>query len=120
MRKRFWVVLLLAALTTAFAGCRRYQAPWDSFCFSSEDHREIALDGAERDYVIRVLNSGKWSGDSPEGRYDFVFYTAKQEVRYDSRSGIFYDVTGKRSLTVSDEERAVIGRMLFGGRGGET
>ncbi len=46
--------------------------------------------------------------DLTECDIDFLFYTQKEKIRYHSECGAFYDITGKRSVAVSENEHALI------------
>ncbi len=101
------LVLFLAS------GCgKTYELPWDQFCLRIEDNREILLSAEDKGYIIDALNKGNWSGSTTDCECDFVFYTAKQEVRYHSECGTFNDCTNRRAFELSEEQRQRINEML--------
>ena len=117
---RLLLPALAICLTLCFAGCARavYRLPWDDpFC--TRGGRTVTLTVEEKTFFIGVLNAGDWRDDPSGGAADagndgdFVFSTASQTVRYQPESGTFRDVTRKKVMTVSAEDRDTIHGILF-------
>ncbi len=118
MKRAIITVLAFVILLLTVVGCgKTYEKPWDQFCFQLREgeldvNKEIALSSEDIEYILSIMNSGKWINDLSECDCDFVFYTAKQEVRYHSECGTFTDCTNKRSMTVTEEQRQKINSIL--------
>ena len=118
MKRAIITVLALVILLLTVAGCgKTYEKPWDQFCFQLREgeldvNKEIALSSEDTEYILSIMNSGKWINDLSNCGCDFVFYTSKQEVRYHSECGTFNDYTNKRSMTVTEEQRQKINSIL--------
>ena len=112
MKRTIIVFLAFVFLLLTATGCgKTYERPWDQFCFEL-DGGEIALSSKDVNYIIDIWNNGKWINSLSNCGYDFVFYTAKQEVGYQSSCGTFNDWTNQRSMTVTEEQRQKINSIL--------
>ena len=106
------VIATLCAL--CLVGCEKktYELPWDHCCHSIQNASTVELSGEDRTYVVDVLNDGAWEEKTPNCVFDYIFYLKKQEVRYHSACGTFYDCTNQKSMTASHEERTKINTAL--------
>ena len=119
MKRAIVAALALCALLAALSGCgkaKTYAVPWDQFCLTLEDSREIRLRAAEKDAVVDILNRGVWTDGLSDCDCDYVLYTQRQTVRYASGSGIFNDLTRQKSLTVPQAQRQRINGFLTDGK----
>ena len=117
MKRTIIIVLAFFILLLTATGCgKTYERPWDQFCFELDGgldvKKEIALSSEDIDYILDILNNGKWINSLSNCGYDFVFYTAKQEVGYQSSCGTFNDWTNQRSMTVTEEQYKIINELL--------
>ena len=117
MKRAIINILLCVLLLFLATGCgKTYERPWDQFCFELDGgldvKKEVTLSSEDIDYILDVLNNGKWTNSLSNCGYDFVFYTAKQEVGYQTSSGTFNDWTNQRSMTVTEEQRQKINSIL--------
>ena len=113
MKRTIIIVLAFVILLLTATGCgKTYELPWDQFCVKIEDHKEIVISTEDKDYIIDLLNKGKWVNDLVESAGDFVFYTKKQELHYSSMCGSFNDGANNRCLIVTEEQRQRINRIL--------
>ena len=110
--KKIIAIILTMFLSFNFSSCKVYKLPWDQFCATVENPREVELDYEERKYIIDIFNSGRWQLDNSKCASDFKFYPQAQEVGYHSECGIFNDYTRKRHLKVSEEQRQKINDIL--------
>ena len=98
------------------SGCaeRTYELSWDGFCYvPGEPYEEaVELDPKDKNYIIDILNSATWINDLAKCPADFIFVTQKQRIHYNCESGVFNDMTGTRSTTVSEADRLKINTIL--------
>lgn len=113
MKKLISLALALICLF-CIAGCsaKTYELPWDNFCCTVEDPTDVPMSKEGKKYVIDLLNGAEWTDDTPNCGSDYIFYTKKQEVRYHSECGTFFDVTNKKGVAVSDEQKANVNKYL--------
>jgi hypothetical protein len=88
-----------------------YKLPHDSFCYSDTD-TVVELEIEEKEYIINLLNEGKWHPDVAKCTTDYNFYTQKQSLGYNAEEGIFNDFTLSRSLKLSEEDRIAVNLYL--------
>ncbi|MBO4413787.1 MAG: hypothetical protein J5830_03690 [Clostridia bacterium] len=117
MKRVIITALLCVLMLFTAAGCgKTYERPWDQFCFELEGeldvNKEVALSSEDIEYILGILNNGTWINDLSNCGCDYVFYTAKQEVRYHSECGTFNDYTNKKSMKVTEEQRQKINGIL--------
>jgi hypothetical protein len=110
--KKLVVLFLTIIFLFSLSSCKVYKLPWDQFCATVENPREVELDYEDRKYIIDIFNSGRWRLDNSKFASDFMFYPQAQEVGYHSECGIFNDYTRKRYLKVSEEQRQKINDIL--------
>ena len=112
--KKALVLILAFTLLLGLCGCsrREYELPWDHFCYSADDGSAIELSSDEKDYIIDLLNSGKWYGEIAKCTSDVKFATQRQSIGYCISEGIFNDFTQNKSLRLSDKDRKVVNEYL--------
>lgn len=111
--KKLVTLVLSIIFSFCFSGCVRvYKLPWDQFCATVENPRDVELSYEERKYIIDIFNDGRWIFDNSKCASDFKFYPQAQEVGYHSECGIFNDYTRNMHLKVSEEQRVEINRIL--------
>ncbi len=112
--KKCIVLVLTVIVVLGFAGCggNTYELPHDQFCYSVDLSAVIELETEDKSYIVDLLNEASWVNDLSNCDSDFVFYTQNQEVSYHSECGTFNDITNKKSMTVSEEERVAINTAL--------
>ena len=113
--KKFIIFLFVFLSLLPFSGCseRTYELAWDGFCYTAEIYEQpVELAPKDKNYIIDILNNATWVNDLAKCDADFVFVTQKQRVNYNCECGVFNDITGSRSTTVSEEERTTINSIL--------
>ena len=113
--KRFFAIFTVTVLILLFVGCANemYEIPHDQFCESLDGRGTLKLDYDDKKYIVNLLNASSWSQSQSETEYDFIFFTQRQEVRYNSILGTFTDVTNNVVTTVSEEQRTAINDILI-------
>ena len=76
------------------------------------EREEIELSQEEQEYIIDLLNDGKWYSGIAKCDSDVNFYPNGFELGYCAESGVFNDFTLKRSLSISDDARDIINEYL--------
>ena len=114
--KKYIALLLILLTLLPLTGCaqRTYELSWDGFCYvPGEVYEEpLELDPKDKNYIIDVLNNATWVSDLAKCPADYIFVTQKQRINYNCECGVFNDITGGRSTTVSEEERTTINSIL--------
>ena len=62
--------------------------------------------------ILAVLNSGHWYNDVSKCESDYSFETKNEKIYYHADCGTFNDVTYKRYMTLSEEEKEKINQLL--------
>lgn len=111
--KKLIVLVITLTLMLLLSSCniQLYKLPHDDFCYSDTD-TVVDLEIEEKEYIINLLNEGKWHPDVAKCTTDYNFYTQKQSLGYNAEEGIFNDFTLKRSLTLSDEQKETVNEYL--------
>lgn len=112
--KRLLVSIILLILVLGITGCKLqiYQLPDGQFCTSASDGSEIELETEEKEFVINLLNEGKWYGEIAKCPADYCFNVGFWSVKYCCESGVFNDFILHRSLKISDEDRNTVNDFL--------
>ena len=116
--KRYFALILTILFLFGLVGCQEktYQFAWDGFCYIVEEHgfhSEFELATEDKKYILKLMNDASWEEEVSTCEHDFVFYTQRQQVRYCSECGTFYDVTNLRSVTLSADEHRKVNNMLL-------
>lgn len=112
--KKIFVFTLILLVILGLTGCtlKIYKLPWDHFCYLASDGSPIELELEEKNYIIDLLNKGKWYGGLAKCPADIKFATQSQSLGYCSEEGIFNDFTLQRSLVVTEKQRITINGYL--------
>ena len=112
--KKLIVLILLSSLMLSLCSCgiKLYKLPWDDFCYSATDGSVIELELKEKQFIIDLLNEGKWQWDIAKCPADVNFYTQSQTIGYNMECGVFNDFTLKRSLHLSEDDRITVNSYL--------
>ena len=110
------ISFLLAALMLMLTACGNisYSLPRDGhFCYRAGlAEEEVELSKEAQEYIIGLLNNGKWINDLAGTVDSHVFCTQQAKVRYSSCSGAFNDGTNRRYMTVTAQDREKINAWL--------
>ena len=113
--KKYLAFFLILLSLFSLSGCagHTYELAWDGFCYTAEEYEQpVELDPKDKNYIIDILNNATWINDLAKCPADFVFVTQKQRINYNCESGVFNDITRGKSITVSEEERIAINKIL--------
>ena len=114
--KKCLAFLFVLLTLIPLCGCaeRTYELAWDGFCYVPGEPYEEAVELGPKDKndIIDILNNATWYGDLAKCPADFIFVTQKQRIHYNCESGVFNDITGGKSTTLSVEDRAKINSIL--------
>ena len=104
--------LLLLIFSLSSCSIRVYSLPSGNFCTSAADGSAVELEEHEKQYIINLLNDGKWYNEIAKCPADYNFRTALQSLTYCAEDGVFNDFTLHRSLTISEEQRLFVNGFL--------
>lgn len=112
--KKILVLTLTALVILGLTGCvlKVYKLPQEGFCYTAYEREEIELSKEEQEYIINLLNDGKWYPNIAKCDSDVNFYPNGFKLGYCAESGVFNDFTLKRSLSISDDARDIINEYL--------
>ena len=112
--KRIFISILILLVILGLTGCalKIYKLPQEGFCYTTYEREEIELSQKEQEYIIDLLNDGKWYSGIAKCDSDVNFYPNGFKLGYCAESGVFNDFTLKRSLSISDDARDIINEYL--------
>ena len=112
--KRIFISILILLVILGLTGCalKIYKLPQEGFCYTTYEREEIELSQEEQEYIIDLLNDGKWYSGIAKCDSDVNFYPNGFKLGYCAESGVFNDFTLKRSLSISDDARDKINEYL--------
>ena len=111
--KRVFALILSAVLLFSLSGCVKiYRQAWDGFCYTSYDE-PVELDKEAVNYILDIMNSGKWQSGNIKCPSDYYFSLQLGRVGYVSDEGYFNDFTLQRSMKLTDEQREKVNEFLF-------
>jgi hypothetical protein len=114
--KRIFISILILLVILGLTGCalKIYKLPKDKegFCYTTYEREEIELSKEAKEYIIDLLNDGKWYSGIAKCDSDVNFYPNGFKLGYCAESGVFNDFTLKRSLSISDDARDIINEYL--------
>ena len=111
--KKILALILSAVLLLSLSGCVKiYRQAWDGFCYTAEDE-PVELDVVATNYILNIMNSGKWQSGNVKCPSDYYFSLQVQRVGYVSDEGYFNDFTLQRSMKLTDEQREKVNEFLF-------
>lgn len=112
--KKILALILSAVLLLSLSGCVKiYKQAWDGFCYTAEDDQTVELDVVATNYILNIMNSGKWQSGNVKCPSDYYFSLQLGRVGYVSDEGYFNDFTLQRSMKLTDEERDKVNEYLF-------
>ena len=111
MKRILTAVLALWMCLLAFGGCGKE--------FSDVTHipvegkkTTVAMTDALENVLLSVLEEGQWINDVTLCAHDFEFTANGDEMRYHSECGALIDVTNRRSVVLSEEQKAIVNALL--------
>lgn len=112
--KRIFISILILLVILGLTGCalKIYKLPQEGFCYTTYEREEIELSQEEQEYIIDLLNDGKWYSGIAKCDSDVNFYPNGFKLGYCAESGVFNDFTLKRSLSIPDDARDIINEYL--------
>ena len=112
--KRIFISILILLVILGLTGCalKIYKLPQEGFCYTTYEREEIELSQEEQEYIIDLLNDGKWYSGIAKCDSDVNFYPNGFKLGYCAESGVFNDFTLKRSLSIPDYARDIINEYL--------
>ena len=108
----FIVLMVLFSLTACGDA---YKGPLSCVSHIGTDGQSITLiDYTENvhEEILQAMNKGQWIDDVTNCAHDYEFKVDNASIRYHSECGTFIDVTAKRSMTLTDEQRVLINELL--------
>ncbi len=108
----FIVLMVLFSLTACGIS---YKGPLSCISHIGTDGQVIVLiDYTENvhEEILLAMNKGQWINDGTNCAHDYEFEVDTVLIRYHSECGTFNDITSKRSMTLSDEQRVKINELL--------
>ena len=113
--KKFLAVLLLLMVLFALTACgNTYKGPLSCISHLGTDGQIALIDYTEDVHkeILHAMNTDKWTDDVTNCGHDYEFEVDGATIRYHSECGTFIDVTAKRSMTLTDDERVEINKLL--------
>ena len=112
--KRIFISILILLVILGLTGCalKIYKLPKEGFCYTTYEREEIELSKEAQEYIIDLLNDGKWYSGIAKCDSDVNFYPNGFKLGYCAESGVFNDFTLKRSLSISDDASDIINEYL--------
>lgn len=113
--KKIFILTLALLLILGLTGCvlKIYKLPQEGFCYYAHGGDEIELSQEAQEFIINLLNDGKWYPDIAKCDSDVNFYPKGFKLGYCAESGVINDFTLKRSLTLSEIERLLLNGYLL-------
>ena len=74
--KRIFISILILLVILGLTGCalKIYKLPQEGFCYTTYEREEIELSQEEQEYIIDLLNDGKWYSGIAKCDSDVNFY----------------------------------------------
>ena len=116
MKKVLFLLLAIILVLSVFSGCvkTRYVGPLPDISRQEINGAEVAIEltEAQQEQILSLLNSGNWVNDLTNCGHDYKFTTDSASIRYHSACGTFNDITNGRSLSLTDEQKAEVNKIL--------
>lgn len=116
MKRTILLILAFIMCLSILSGCSsvKYKGPLSCVSHVGVDGVTALMDMTEdaQAEIISALNSGEWSEGVTNCGHDYWFTTENETIRYHSECGSFIDITNQRSMTLSEEGKANINRIL--------
>ena len=114
--KKFFAFLFVLMFLFGLTACgNAYKGPLSCVSHIGTDGQVIAMiDYTENvhEEILLAMNNGQWVDDVTNCAYEYEFKVDNASIYYHSECGTFIDVTAKRSMTLSDEQRVKINALL--------
>ena len=114
--KKFFAFLFVLMFLFGLTACgNAYKGPLSCISHIGTDGQVVALtDYTENvhEEILLAMNNGQWIDDVTNCGHDYEFKVDNTAIRYHSECGTFIDITAKRAMTLSDEQRVKINALL--------
>ena len=114
--KKFFACFVVPMVLFGLTACgNAYKGPLSCVSHIGTDGQVIAMiDYTENvhEEILLAMNNGHWINDVTNCAYEYEFKVDNASIYYHSECGTFIDVTAKRSMTLSDEQRVKINALL--------
>ena len=116
MKRTIPLILAIILCLSILSGCSnvKYTGPLSCVSHVGVDGVTALMDMTEdaQAEIISALNSGEWVDDGTNCGHDYEFTIDNAIIRYHSDCGSFNDITNKRAMTLSEEGKANINKIL--------
>ena len=116
MKRTIPLILAIILCLSILSGCSnvKYTGPLSCVSHVGVDGVTALMDMTEdaQAEIISALNSGEWGDGGTNCGHDYEFTIDNATIRYHSDCGSFNDITNKRAMTLSEEGKANINKIL--------
>ncbi len=115
MKKIIVFIVTLMLLMSLTACGNIYKGPLSCISYIGTDGQVISLMEMTEDVhkeILSLLNNGGWIDDVTNCGYDYEFDVDDTTIRYHSECGTFIDMANECSLTLAEEDRITVNRLL--------
>ena len=116
MKRTIPLILAFMLCLSILSGCSdvKYKGPLSCVSHVGVDGVTALMDMTEdaQAEIISALNSGEWGDGGTNCGHDYEFTIDNATIRYHSDCGSFNDITNKRAMTLSEEGKANINKIL--------
>lgn len=116
MKRILSILIILLLFVSLFVGCSsvKYKGPLSCVSHVGVDGVTALMDMTEdaQAEIISALNSGEWGDGGTNCGHDYEFTIDGATIRYHSECGSFNDITNKRAMTLSEESKVNINKVL--------
>ena len=116
MKRTIPLILAFILCLSILSGCSdvKYKGPLSCVSHVGVDGVTALMDMTEdaQAEIISALNSGEWGDGGTNCGHDYEFTIDNATIRYHSDCGSFNDITNKRAMTLSEEGKANINKIL--------
>ena len=116
MKRTIPLILAFIMCLSILSGCSnvKYKGPLSCVSHVGVDGVTALMDMTEdaQAEIISALNSGEWGDGGTNCGHDYEFTIDNATIRYHSDCGSFNDITNKRAMTLSEEGKANINKIL--------
>ena len=116
MKRTIPLIIAMILCLSALSGCSnvKYNGPLSCVSYVGTAGVVALIDMTDdaRAEIMSTLNGGKWVDSLTNCGHDYEFTVEKSTVRYHSKCGSFNDITNKRSMTLSENGKERINKLL--------